>query len=135
LANAILNFSEPYTLRYFLYLLYLNGDPILATKTALVGFFGQFILVMMKIAYKEPRPFWVSKDITSFRCSSASDFEGPSDHMFILMFLGTYSNLIYLRKYAPEPRKITSAILFIFKIALMLGTVWAGLILGHTYAS
>ena len=51
-----------------MFILYLTGDAIVATKTALVGFFGEFLLVMLKIAYKEPRPFWIHKDINTFRC-------------------------------------------------------------------
>jgi hypothetical protein len=35
-----------------MYIIYLAGDTILATKTALVAFAGQFIVVMLKIAYK-----------------------------------------------------------------------------------
>lgn len=100
IANMILDLTEIDSLRYLMFILYLTGDAILATKTALVGFFGEFLLVLLKIAYKEPRPFWVYKDIKTFRCNNSSDFEGPSDHIFILMFMGTYLNLIYLRKYS-----------------------------------
>jgi hypothetical protein len=110
--NMILNLTEIDSLRYLLFLLYLNGDAILATKTALVGFFGEFTLILLKIAYKEPRPFWFNKDIASFRCNESNDFEGPSDHMFILMFMGTYLNLLYLRKYSAKPRTYLSNFLF-----------------------
>lgn len=109
----ILNLTEIDSLRYLLFVIYLTGDAILATKTALVGFFGEFILVLLKIAYKEPRPFWVNKDITTFRCYMSNDFEGPSDHMYILMFMSTYLNLLYLRKYSPNPRVYLSNFLFI----------------------
>jgi hypothetical protein len=67
-ANIILNMSEIDSLRYLLFVLYLSGDAILATKTALVGFFGEFLVILMKIAYKEARPFWIYKDIKTFRC-------------------------------------------------------------------
>ena len=116
-----------------MFILYLTGDAILATKTALVGFFGEFLLVMLKIAYKEPRPFWIHKDINTFRCFYSSDFEGPSDHMFILMFLGTYINLIYLRKYSRHSQIVLSNSFFVLQFILMISTTWAGLILGHTY--
>ena len=59
LANWTMDLSETDTLRYIIYILYLSGDAILATKTALVGFFGHFILVMLKFTYKEPRPYWI----------------------------------------------------------------------------
>ena len=97
----VLNVSETEVLRYTVYLLFLVGDAILATKTALVAFSGSFIMIMLKIAYKEPRPYWADHQIKCYRCDN--DFEGPSDHSFILMFLGTYMNLIYLRKYSRKP--------------------------------
>jgi hypothetical protein len=55
-------------LRYVVYSLYLTGDAILATKSALVAFFGEFILVMVKLAYKEARPYWVYPAVNSYRC-------------------------------------------------------------------
>ena len=54
--------------------------------------------------------------------------------MFILMFLGTYLNLIYLRKYSQTPREYLSIFLFIIQSGLIVGTLWAGMILGHTYS-
>jgi hypothetical protein len=68
IANQIMNLSEVDVLRYTVYLLYLIGDAILATKTALVAFYGQFFLVFLKINYKEERPYWVNPSIKSYRC-------------------------------------------------------------------
>ena len=90
--------------------------------------------MLLKIAYKEPRPFWIKKEITAYRCYMSHDFEGPSDHMYILMFMGTYINLLFLRKYSPKhPRTYLSNFFFLVQGLLMLATIWAGLILGHTY--
>jgi len=55
-------------IRYIIYFLYFTGDSILATKTGLVAFFGEFIVVVAKLGYKEPRPYWTDKDIESFKC-------------------------------------------------------------------
>lgn len=110
LANLVMNLSEVDSMRYCMYAIYLCGDPILATKTAFVAFIGQFLLVMMKLTYKEPRPYWIITEIMSYRCQN--DFEGPSDHIFLIMFVGTYLNLIYLRKYARTPKRSLSAFLF-----------------------
>lgn len=85
-------------MRYVLFALYLSGDAILATKSALVTFFGQFVLIILQITYKEPRPFWTHSSIKAYRCES--DFEGPSDHLFLIGFLPTYLNLLYLSKYS-----------------------------------
>lgn len=94
----VLGLSDVYMMRYIIYLLYFTGDSILATKTGLVAFSGEFIVVIAKLSYKEPRPYWTDPDIQSYKCKN--DFEGPSDHIFIIVFLCTYINLLYLRKYA-----------------------------------
>lgn len=47
----IMDLSEVDVLRYSVYSLYLSGDAILATKTAIVAFFGEFGLVILKILY------------------------------------------------------------------------------------
>lgn len=39
-SNVLMDFSEVDSLRYVVFLLYLCGDAILATKTAMVAFFG-----------------------------------------------------------------------------------------------
>lgn len=111
-ANFVMNMSEGDTLRYLMYWLYLCGDSMLATKTALVAFFGEFMISIVKVMYKEPRPYWVIENVGAYRCEH--DFEGPSDHTFIVVFIGTYLNLIYLRKYARKPKRTLSMMIFIF---------------------
>jgi membrane-associated phospholipid phosphatase len=130
-SNYMLDLSEVDVLRYAVYSLYLWGDAILATKTAIVAFFGQFLLVILKISYKEPRPFWTHPDIKGLRCQT--DFEGPSDHMFIVVFLGTYLNIIYLHMYAKKPKKVLSALCLLLLVAAVVATAFSGLLLGHTY--
>ena len=98
-------------LRYLIYILYFCGDSILATKTGMVTFFGEFALVITKMFYKQARPYWVDKDIDVYKCMN--DFEGPSDHIFVLTFLPTYINLIYFRKYARKTEHGKSTLCFI----------------------
>ena len=86
-----------YVVRYIVYGLYLFGDAILSVKIGVVTFFGMCLVVIVKMLYKEARPYWTNPDILAFRCEN--DFEGPCDHLFILTFFYTYINLIYLRKY------------------------------------
>lgn len=130
-ANTVMQMSEMSVLRYVVYLLYLGGDSILATKTAILAFYGQFMLVLLRIAYKEPRPYWVNPQIQGKLCEQ--DFEGPSDHLFIITFLGTYLNLIYLRMYAKEPHVIKSLLCFLLQALLIAATIFSGMLLGHTY--
>lgn len=127
----VLNLSEVDMLRYGMYSLYLCGDAILATKTAIVAFFAEFILVLLKVAYKEPRPFWTHQEIQGWRCQN--DFEGPSDHIFLLVFIGTYVNIVYLHKYAKKPKIILSYVMGALTVILVCLTASAGFFLGHTY--
>lgn len=53
-----IRFSEINTIRYGVYALFLFNDAILATKTGIVSFSGIFILVFLKLTYKEGRPYW-----------------------------------------------------------------------------
>jgi membrane-associated phospholipid phosphatase len=67
--------------------------------------------------------------------SCESDFEGPSDHLFLLAFLPTYLNLIYLRKYIRRPAHTLSTILLVLQALLIALTAFSGLLLGHAYLS
>lgn len=100
-AKWVVYMSDIKVMRYALFTLYFTGDSILSTKTALVTFFGEYVLVLAELFYKEPRPYWIDVDIQAYQCEI--DFEGPSDHLFLLTFLPMYVNLIYLRKYSRKP--------------------------------
>jgi type III secretory pathway component EscU len=114
-----------------IYALYLVDDAILATKSGMVTFFGMFLITTLKMAYKEPKPYWVDTEIRTFYCTN--DFEGPCDHLFILTFLFTYLNLIYLNKYARLPFYNLSTVLFIFQAIMAVSLIFAGLLLGSFY--
>ena len=104
---------------------------MLAIKAAFMSFTGLFAVSLIKLIYKEPRPYWVVVDIQAYLCSN--DFDGPSESAFVLMFLGTYLNLIYLRKYARTPHLALSWVLFIFQGLFLIVSSVAGLLLGHTH--
>lgn len=58
LARIITEVTQANAVRYVMYILYLCGDTMLANKTAIVSFSGIFALNMIKLTYKEPRPYW-----------------------------------------------------------------------------
>jgi hypothetical protein len=103
--------SDTITARYVIYSLYLASDAILATKTAMVTFAGLYFMTMVKMFYKEPRPYWKDDNIKAFECMN--DYNGPSDNMFVMTFVYSYINLLYLRKYARKQNKILSNSLLI----------------------
>ena len=51
------------------------------------------------------------------------------------MFLGSYLNLIYLRKYARKPNKVFSHFLFIVQGLGIIVIAFSGLLLGRSYLS
>lgn len=133
LARVITAITQADAVRYVMYALYLCGDTMLANKTAIVSFSGIFALNMVKLSYKEPRPYWYVPTVEAYKCSI--DFDGPSENTFILMFLGTYLNLIYLRKYARTPSKLLSLFLFLVQALCLVATAISGLLLGRSYLS
>jgi len=43
--------------------IYLYSDPLLGFKVALVTFLGGFLITMLKLFYKIPRPYWIDSGI------------------------------------------------------------------------
>jgi len=109
--KLIVLISNEKVLRYAIFALYLIGDSILATKTALLTFFGSYIITIIQLFYKDPRPFWEDGNIHGYLC--LMNYEGPSDNVFILIFLPAYLNLIYLEKYSRRPKHFLSNFCFV----------------------
>lgn len=58
------------------YLLYLISDSLIAFKSALLTSFGLFFLTVLKLLYKDARPYWIDEKIAATECFF--DFSGPS---------------------------------------------------------
>lgn len=43
--------------------LYLTADPVLGFKSAITLYIGAFVISMIKLFYKVPRPFWISDKV------------------------------------------------------------------------
>jgi membrane-associated phospholipid phosphatase len=117
----------------------------LIPKLSCLGIWTAFGLIlyvngMLKLVYEEPRPFWVSPDITSNEC--LKEFGNPSGHCFIASF---FFLTIYLHKYYEVGHKVNIRTIFctayIIKMAftafLLIGLIFLAisrLYLGaHTY--
>lgn len=44
--------------------IYLVLDPVLGFKSALTLYFGAFVIAMIKLFYKVPRPYWMDRRVT-----------------------------------------------------------------------
>ena len=84
---------KPWASLFFMMLLYLTTDSLLAFKSALITSFGYYFLTVLKLLYKDGRPFWVSKEIIGYRCRF--DFGGPSYHLYTLVTFWTYNVVMY----------------------------------------
>jgi len=43
--------------------MYLASDTYIAFKTALLYFVGLYIIIILKLIYISPRPYWIDEDI------------------------------------------------------------------------
>jgi len=88
---------------FFMELFYLTTDSLLAFKSAIITCFGYYILTCLKLLYKDARPFWLSTEITGFRCRF--DFAAPSYHLYTLMTFWAYNIIMYRMKYSATVNK------------------------------
>jgi hypothetical protein len=83
-----------------LFYFYLLTDSLIAFKSALLTCFGLFFITILKLLYKDGRPYWVDGDIQAGLC--LFDFSGPSYAMFILCFFYSYLIIMYCCKYVEK---------------------------------
>ena len=82
--------------------LFLATDSLIAFKTTLLYSFGLFFIVLMKLIYRSPRPFWSDRDIRVYKETCNFDFSSPSTHIFNLAFFYGYSIFMYFVKYTDK---------------------------------
>lgn len=51
---------RPVASNFFMILLYLTTDSLLAFKSAFITCMGYYILTVLKLLYKDARPFWMT---------------------------------------------------------------------------
>ena len=77
--------------------LYLTTDSLLAFKSALITCLGYYVLTVLKLIYKDARPFWISSEVEPYRCRY--DFAGPSYHLYTIITFWVYNVIMYRMKY------------------------------------
>lgn len=88
--------------------LYLFADPVLGFKSALTLYAGAFIITILKMFYKVPRPFWIDSEIKGKEC--LMDFSGPSEIQFFMTYFYSYNIIMFFIMYAEKPNKTFAAI-------------------------
>jgi len=62
-------------------------------------------MILLKLMYESPRPFWLKSEIQSFGKVCSFDFASPSQHVFNVMFFWVYVILMYFQKYSLQVNK------------------------------
>lgn len=85
------------------------ADPVLGFKSAFTLYIGAFLIAMLKLFYKVPRPYWIDAKVEGKEC--LMDFSGPSDCLFFMSFFYSYNIIIFLLTYAEKPYKSLAGIM------------------------
>ena len=129
--NIPLILVRPESTCFFMLLLYLSTDSLIAFKSAITTCFGIYIITFLKLLYKDGRPFWINPKIKPYEC--AFDFAGPGYHLYTIVFFWSYNIIMYCMKYA---EKVNFKLVYSLFAALTLVGIWiiiAGLYTGTIY--
>jgi hypothetical protein len=113
------------------FFLYLVSDSLIAFKSALLTCYGLFILTILKMLYKDARPYWIDGEISATECFF--DFSGPSYQMFLLSFFYNYLIIMYCMKYTERPKKVLGRVLLVLVFLFAAVDFFSGLYTGQVY--
>lgn len=82
--------------------LFLATDSFIAFKSTFLYFSGLWMIILLKMLYESPRPFWVDSRVQVLREKCMFDYASPSTHLFNLWFFYGYSVFMYLYKYTAD---------------------------------
>lgn len=113
----------------------MGTDSLIAFKSAFLTCIGIYIISVLNIFYKDPRPYWAVNGISSYNICYF-DFSVPNLSMFILTFSITYVLIMYRFKYINKPSILDKSFTGFLTLLLILGmilTYFAGAALGLVY--
>ena len=112
MSNSLLEFLEIFSyssnIRFILVcglVLFYLTDSLISFKSTLLYCFGIFSMVMLKVIYTSPRPYWVNGNVNVFGENCYFDFASPSTHIFDIVFYWNYNILMYFTKYTQQVNK------------------------------
>jgi len=95
--------------------------------------FGIFLMVLLKLVYESPRPFWTKADIHTYGDRCDFDFASPNQHMFNTTFFLFYCIFMYFQKYTAIVNKPLIYALYTFTILLTCVMAFALYLFGVMY--
>ena len=115
-----------------LYWLAMFSDQVLAYKTMLLTTSGNFVIVLLNLAFKDGRPFWDLRDVRSHgQC--VYYFGSPDLVAFNATFVWLYMICIYLFKYNRNPYAIINISAITITVILWLAMYFESYANGVTY--
>lgn len=91
--------------------MYLLTDSLIAFKSAFLNCFGLYILNMYKIITKDPRPFWISAEITSYD-NCYFNFSSPSTATYLLVFYWSHNIIMHRMKFTTSVNNVSNHTLY-----------------------
>lgn len=76
--------------------LFLATDSFIAFKSTMLYFLGLWIMILLKMLYQSPRPFWVNREVLAYKDMCQFDYANPSLNLFNLWFFYGYAIHMYL---------------------------------------
>jgi hypothetical protein len=109
------------------------ADSLIAFKVLLLTGIGAEGIVLLKLAFKDSRPFWDSKEVNSgFFCDLA--FSSPCIDCFYSSFSLVYIYMQYRLKYRQRNSWALDALVIIMSVYLTVGNIVSNLINGRNYS-
>lgn len=109
-------------------------DSLLAFKAQIVYCAGLYIMMILKILYSSPRPFWVKREIRTYFQFCNFDFASPSQHVFNITFFWVYCIFMYQQKYTPSVNYTRLRLMYGVMIFMLLITGFAQFVFGISYS-
>ena len=111
-------------------------DSLLAFKTILLYCLGIYMILITKLIYQEPHPYWVSNQIhlKPLSCENKLDFACPSEALFNFQFIMGHLVFQYNYKYNVNPSKVIYKVVVALYIVFILGAQMMLMYYGWIYA-
>ena len=91
------------------------------------------MIVILKLFYESPRPFWNSTKIVTFENFCDFDFACPGNHVFSLCFFWTYTTFMTFQKYSVEINYTLVIFLYSLLIVVTGLTIYGTFLFGIDY--
>ena len=75
--------------------LFMMSDSLIAFQCTLIYCFGLYSMVLLKLMYESPRPFWMKETIRTYNNQCDFDYGSPSQHVYNLAFFWVYCIYMY----------------------------------------